>query len=195
MKHHYRPDSSCAHVVDFDPKTGTFRKLDYNNGYENPRSAWSRGQAWGLYGFTMTFRETGDIRFLERAEKNAAFILDNPNLPDDKIPYWDFRSKEIPTVRDASAAAIAASGLLELSQYSVENGDRYFDEAEFILKTLSGPKYFAEPGTNSNFIIRHATGNYRLKSEVDGSLIYADYYYLEGLLRYFKLKEIKLAKE
>lgn len=187
MKYHYRENYSAPHVVDYDPDTGEFRKMDWNNGFSNPQIAeWSRGQSWGLYGFTMMYRETGEFRYLEHAEKIAEFLLNHPHMPEDLIPYWDYASPKIPTMRDASAGAIMASALLELSTYS-KAGVRYFSAGEKILKNLASDKYQADPTCNGHYILRHATGNYLGGSEVDGTLIYADYYFIEGLIRYLKL--------
>lgn len=187
MKDHYRKDYSCPHVVDYDPETGAFRKMDWNNGYSDPKVAvWSRGQGWGLYGFTMMYRETKDLRYLQHAEKVAEFILKNPNMPEDMVPYWDFSSPKVPTMRDASAAAIIASALMELSTYST-NGKRYFEAGEKMLKSLSSGKYQAASGTNAHYLLKHATGNFIQKGELDGTLIYADYYFVEGLIRYLQL--------
>ena len=184
MECQYRPDFSCPHVVDYDAETGEVRKYDWNNGSKNPEtSVWSRGQSWGLYGFTMMFRETGDEKYLRHAENIAEFLLSHPNMPDDMVPYWDYSGPAISKVKDSSAAAIMASGLLELSTYS-RNGERYFEAAEQILKSLSSPEYLAEPGENGDFILRHATGNCMYDSEMDGALIYGDYYFVESLLRY-----------
>jgi len=187
MKYHYRCDYSCSHVVDFDPKTGEFRKMDWNNGYSDPQvAAWSRGQGWGLYGFTMMYRETKDAKYLDHAEKIADFILNHPKMPRDMVPYWDFSISRVPAVRDASAAAIMASALMELSTFS-DNGIIYFEAGEKILKSLASKEYLAANGTNGNYIIKHATGNYLRESEVDGTLVFADYYFIEGLIRYSKL--------
>ncbi len=187
MKYQYRDNYSCPHVVDYDPSTGAFRKVDYNNGFSDPqKAAWSRGQAWGLYGFTLMYRETNDPKYLDFAKDIAGYLLNHPNMPEDMIPYWDFNAPKIPTMRDASAAAIIASALIELSTY-VENGTPYFNAAEKMLKNLSSSQYLARPGTNGNYAIKHATGNYLRGSEVNGTLIYADYYYTEGLLRYLKV--------
>lgn len=191
IMYQYRKDYSCSHVVDYDPETGAFRKMDWNNGFSDPKiAAWSRGQGWGLYGFIMMYRETKDPQYLQHAENIAEFILTHPKMPKDMIPYWDFSAPEIPTIRDASAAAIMASALLELSNYS-KNGKRYFAAGEKMLKSLSSDKYLASPGTNSNYILKHATGNFMNKSELDGTLIYADYYFIEALLRYLKLINAK----
>ena len=190
MKNQYRKDFSCSHVVDYNAVTGAFRKRDWNNGNSDPITAtWSRGQSWGLYGFTLMYRETGDVKYLNHAENVANFILNHPNMPEDMVPYWDYNAPEIPTTRDASAAAIMASAFMELSQLSKTNSDTYFKAGEKILTSLSSSKYFAEPGTNQNFLLKHATGNFLKNSELDGTLIYADYYFLEGLTRYKKIKD------
>lgn len=186
---HYREDYSCPHVVDYNKQTGDRIKMTFNNGY-NETSAWSRGQGWGLYGYIMSYRATKDTSYLRHAEKIAAFIINNPNLPNDLIPYWDYRAPEFPTARDASAAALNASALLELSLYS-ENGEEYFKIAEEILKNLSDQEYLAKAGENGHFILKHSTGNFRRNSEVDNTLSYADYYFLEAILRYISITENK----
>lgn len=193
MKNQYRKDFSCSHVVDYDSISGAFRKRDWNNGNNNPENAaWSRGQSWGLYGFTMMYRETSDEQYLKQAENIADFIINHPNMPEDMVPIWDFSAPDVSTIRDASAGAILASALMELSQLSKENGTTYFKAGEKLLSSLSSPEYFAEPNTNSDFIIKHAIGNFKNNSEMDGTLIYADYYFLEALLRYAKIKEAHL---
>jgi len=202
MKNHFREDFSTYHVVDYDPETGAVLHQQTNQGLAD-NSTWSRGQGWAIYGFTMVYRETKDPRFLQAAQKAADFYVNHENLPEDKIPYWDFNAGQagykadwdyegrkmsyIP--RDASAGSLTASALLELSTYSEENGKKYFDNAEQMLKSLSSEEYLAEPGTNSGFILKHAVGSYPHNSEVDVPLIYADYYFLEALHRYKKLKE------
>ena len=147
-------------------------------------SAWSRGQAWGFYGFTATYRETKDEKYLEHSKKIAEFLLNHPNMPDDMIPYWDFNAPDIPDAkRDASSGAIIASALLELSTYvSDEESDRYIDAAKKILFTLAN-NYRAEKGENGNFILKHSVGHMNNDSEVDVPLTYADYYFIESLLR------------
>ena len=187
MKYHYRKNMSCPHVVDYEPETGAMRKYDWNNGSDDTaNSTWSRGQSWGLYGFTMMYRETGDRKYLQHAEKIADFLLSHPNMPEDMIPYWDYSAPERSKMRDASAAAVMASALMELSTYSAR-GKKYFEAGEKQLKSLSSPAYLAKPGTHKNFILMHATGNLLRNSELDGALSYADYYYMEGLLRYLRL--------
>lgn len=187
MKCQYRKNMSCPHVVDYDAETGDLRKYDWNNGSDNAEnSIWSRGQSWGLYGFIMMYRETSDKRYLKHAEKIADFLLSHPNMPEDMIPYWDYSDPKRSAMRDASAAAVMASALMELSTYSTQ-GKKYFKAGEKQLKSLSSSVYLAKPGTHKNFILKHATGNFLRDSELDGALSYADYYYIEGLLRYLKL--------
>jgi hypothetical protein len=191
MKNHYRPDNSSYHVVNYDTLTGKVLEKVTHQGYAD-ESVWARGQAWGLYGYTMVYRETKDRRFLDHAVKIAEFLLLHHNLPADKIPYWDFSAPGVQE-RDASAAAIIASALLELSEY-VGDGKRYFTTAETILTNLSSDKYFAKPGTNHGFILMHSTGHKPAKSEIDVPIIYADYYYLHGLLRYKTMMNTKSKK-
>ena len=193
MKNHYRPDYSCFHVVDYDSITGNIIQKKTAQGYAD-NSSWARGQAWGLYGFTMMYRETKDPRYLEQAKKIAAFMLNNPSMPTDKIPYWDYNAPNIPKEpRDASAAAITASALIELSSF-VHDKPEYLKMAETILKNLSSDEYLAAKGENGLFILKHSTGNWPKNSEIDTPLNYADYYYLEALGRYMKVKGIVLSK-
>ncbi len=190
MANQFRPDNSSYHVIDYDTISGKAIKKMTHQGYAD-ESAWARGQAWGLYGYTVAYRETKDKRYLDQATKIAELILKNPTMPKDKVPYWDFNVPNIESQeRDASAAAIAASGLLELSQY-VNKGDRYFAAAEQMLSSLSSPAYKAKVGTNNNFILMHSVGHKPGKSEIDVPLVYADYYYIEGLLRYKEMKKAK----
>jgi hypothetical protein len=181
MKNHYRGDYSSFHVVDYDTVTGKVVKKMTWQGYSDS-SAWARGQAWGLYAYTMCYRETKDPRYLRQAENIAAYLLHHPHLPADKIPYYDFDAPGIPDEpRDASAAAIIASGLYELSRYSSKSGE-YRRAADIVLGNLSA-HYRSEPGENKGFILSHSTGSKPSNSEVDVPINYADYYYLEALLR------------
>lgn len=184
MKNHFRPDKSTFHVVEYDPNTGDILKQRTAQGFSDA-STWARGQAWGLYGFTMMYRETGDGQYLELANDIANFILDHSNLPTDKVPYWDFNDPEIPdTYRDASSAAIIASALIELSKYNTIEAEKYLDSALFILKSLASPQYTAEVGTNGGFILKHSVANLNRNVDVDVPLPYSDYYYIEALYRY-----------
>ena len=180
MINHFRPDYSSYHVVDYDPETGKVIQKNTAQGYST-ESAWARGQAWGLYGYTMCYRETGDKRYLTQAQNIAKFIFNSPTLPKDLVPYWDYNDPAIPnTPRDVSAAAIMASALYELSTYS--NGNDYKEKADVIMANLSN--YYKAPlSTNGDFILLHSTGNKPAKSEIDVPITYADYYYLEALLR------------
>ncbi|MGN6511388.1 MAG: glycoside hydrolase family 88 protein [Chitinophaga sp.] len=186
LKNHYRSDHSTFHIVDYNLDNGEIIKKVNGQGAHDT-SAWSRGQAWGLYGFTMMYRFTKDKTYLEQAKNIANFILNHPNMPDDKIPYWDYNAPQIPTSRDASAGAIAASALLELGQY-VKRSERatYVDAAAVMLRSLSSDAYRAKLGENGGFILKNSVGSYLANSEVDVPLTYADYYFLEGLLRYKK---------
>jgi hypothetical protein len=188
MKNHYRADYSSYHVVDYDSTVaGKINNKTTHQGFSN-ESAWSRGQAWGLYGYTMCYRETKNKTYLDHADKIAAFILHHPNLPKDMLPYWDFNAPNIPNEpRDASAAAIMASSLYELSLYS-KNGKEYKKAADKIMESLT--KYYRAPiGQSKGFILLHSTGSKASNSEVDVPLNYADYYYIEALLRMKKLNE------
>ena len=190
MKNHFRPDYSSYHVVSYDTISGQVEKKTTYQGFAD-ETAWARGQAWGLYGYATMYRETKETRYLEQARNIAAFMLHHPNMPADKIPYWDFDAPDIPNaLRDASAGAITASALIELSGYvDVALAKEYLDVAETQLRTLSSPEYFAENGTNGNFILKHSVGHLLGKSEIDVPLAYADYYYIEALLRYKNLKQ------
>ena len=188
MPNHFRPDYTSWHVVSYN-NDGTVECKETFQG-KNHDSAWSRGQAWGLYGYTATYRETGDKTYLDFAKNIADMFIARTNT-EDAIPYWDFDAPVLAdTPRDASAAAVAACGLLELSTY-VENGEVYFNHAEKILKSLSSDAYLAAPGENQGFVLMHSTGSLAHGSEIDVPLNYADYYYLEGLQRYMNLKGIE----
>ncbi len=188
LANHFRADNSCVHVVGYDSITGSVVIKETHQGY-NDNSSWARGQGWALYGYTMMYRFTKKPEYLQQAEKVAAFILNHPRLPEDMIPYWDFDAPNIPNEpRDASAAAVYASALLELSTY-VTGNNTYFQAAETILKNLSSDKYFAKAGENGFFILKHSTGNWPKNSEIDTPLSYADYYYVEALKRYRDLRK------
>lgn len=185
LAHHFRPDHSSYHVVTYDKSNGEVLKKTTHQGYAD-ESAWSRGQAWGLYGYTMMYRFTKDKRYLKQAQHIANFILTHPHLPADKIPYWDFDAPDIPnTVRDASAGALIASALLELGQYvGKKEQKKYVSNAAQMIQSLSGKDYRPEKNTAGGFLLLHSTGALPLKSEIDLPIIYADYYYLEALKRY-----------
>jgi hypothetical protein len=189
MKHHYRPDYSSYHVVSYDPESGQPEVKNTHQGYSD-ESAWARGQIWGFYGYVVMYRETKDTKYLEHAKNIAAFLLNHPNMPEDKIPYWDFDAPTIPhALRDASAGAIMASALIELSGYvDAALAKTCLDVAETQIRTLSTPEYFTETGTYGNFILKRGVGHIPGNSEIDVPLTYGDYYYIEALLRYKALK-------
>lgn len=197
MKHHYRRDHSSYHVVEYDPETGKVLRKVTHQGLTD-ESAWSRGQAWGLYGYTMCYANTKNQKFLDQAKHIASFIMNHPRMPKDKIPVWDFDvhnalDADERAPRDASAAAITASALLDLSA-QVKDGKKYVDYAEAILKSLSSDTYLSKPGENSFFILKHSVGALLYNSEIDTPIDYADYYYLEALKRYAAIKKIDLLK-
>ncbi|HUJ42367.1 MAG TPA: glycoside hydrolase family 88 protein [Opitutaceae bacterium] len=185
LANHFRPDGSSYHLVDYDPTTGRVLKQQTVQGAADD-SAWARGQAWGLYGFVMMFRESRQPAYLDQAAKIARFLMNHPHLPDDKIPYWDFDAPGIPDApRDASAAAIMCSALVELSAYvEPELSRQCLAVAERQVRSLSSPRYRAAPGENGNFLLRHCVGKKPANEEVDQPLIHADYYFLEALLRH-----------
>lgn len=181
---HYRPDGSSYHVVCYDNNGNVIAKKTAQGAADE--SAWARGQAWGLYGFTVMYRETKQKKYLKHAQKAANFWINHPHLPADKIPYWDFNAPDIPNEdRDASAAAITTSALFELSKYSKGKlKKQYLQTAIKTLESLCSEAYRATLGKNNNFLIMHCVGHKPANSEVDVPLIYADYYFLEALLRY-----------
>ena len=188
MQNHFRDDASSFHVVSYNDD-GTVESRGTFQGYSDS-SAWARGQAWGLYGYTMCYRETGDAKYLKHAERIADFIMHHPNTPADRIPYWDYNAPNIPDApRDASAAAVISSALFELSTLVPEGeGKKYFDYAETLLMNLSSDAYLAGKGTNGGFILMHSVGHLPADSEIDTPLNYADYYYLEAIGRYLSLR-------
>ncbi|TJZ50643.1 glucuronyl hydrolase [Sphingobacterium olei] len=188
LKNHFRNDYSSYHVIDYDTITGAVRHRHTAQGAQH-ESAWARGQAWGLYGYVMMYRDTQDSIYLNQAVHIANYILNHPNLPKDGVPYWDFDAENIPDAkRDASAAAIIASALLELQTYvDGEQQNQYLRAAENMLTNLSSDVYKAKKGSNGGFILTHSVGHLLANSEVDVPLTYADYYYVEALMRYRNL--------
>ncbi len=185
MRNHFRPDYSTYHLVNYDPENGEVIKKQTVQGYSD-NSKWARGQAWALYGFTMMYRMTNSTRYLEQAKHVADLLI--PLLPEDGIPYWDFDAPDIPNdFRDASAGAIMASALVELSKYVPEKSELYRSTAERQVRTLASSEYLAEVGTNGNFILKHAVGHKPSNGEVDVPLTYADYYFIEALMRFNNL--------
>lgn len=196
MANHYRKDFSSYHVVDYNGQDGSIiAKKTAQGAFDE--SAWSRGQAWGLYGYTMMFRETRDKKYLQLARNIAQFYLNHPNLPQDLIPYWDMDQNKLNSsskyygqkdLRDVSTAAIMASTLLELAQYTaVEESQFYVSKAEQMLRSLSSKPYKADFKEVGGYILKHSVGSIPHKTEVDVPLTYADYYYVEALIRYKRL--------
>lgn len=188
MANHFRPDRTSWHVVSYN-NDGTVECRQTFQG-RNDDSAWARGQAWGVYGYTACYREFKDTKYLDFACSIADMIMSRVKT-EDLVPYWDYDAPASDkTPRDASAAAVTASALFELSTFA-KDGEKYFDYAEKILKSLSSPAYLAEPGTNAGFVLKHSVGSLPHGSEIDTPLNYADYYYLEAIKRYMGLKNLK----
>jgi len=185
LKNHFRSDYSSYHVVSYNPETGEVEKKNTHQGH-NHESAWSRGQAWGLYGFATTYRYTKNPAFLDQAIKIADYIFNHPNLPKDLIPYWDYDAPNIPNEpRDVSAAAVTASGLYELSAHDPQNAQKYNDWANTILESLNAEKYQCD---TAPFFLKHSVGSIPGEFEIDAPIIYADYYYVEALNRQLNIQ-------
>nr|WP_302829462.1 glycoside hydrolase family 88 protein [uncultured Bacteroides sp.] len=186
MKNHFRDNYSSYHVVDYDTITGNVLHKQTHQGY-NDESAWARGQAWGLYGYTMCYRETKLLEFLTHAENIANYIFTNPTMPEDMVAYWDFDAPGIPNEpRDASAAAVMACAMYELSMYNVEKAEQYKKWADTIVESLSN-NYRAKLDGDYGFLLLHSTGAHNFERDVP--LVYADYYFLEALLKKAKLEK------
>jgi len=185
MKSFFRPDYSSYHVVDYDLATGKILQKRTHQGASN-NSAWSRGQAWGLYGFVTMYRDTKNKAYLDHAKKIAQFLINHPNMPADFIPYWDYDAPLQPlSKRDASAAAIMASALLELGRYTEgADKDAYVKTATKMIESLASPAYRNKLGECSGFILNKSTGALPMGKEIEVPIIYADYYFLEALKRY-----------
>lgn len=187
MRYHFREDGSCYHVAVYDTLTGNFLRGQTHQGYSD-ESMWSRGQSWAIYGYTMVYRYTKEERFLDFAQKVTDIYLKRlKETSNDWIPLWDMddpRGTQAP--KDASAACVVASALLDLCQYVDETkGKAYRDAAIQMLTDLSTDRYQSRD-KNCAFLM-HSTGHHPAGSEIDASIIYADYYYIEALT---KLKDI-----
>lgn len=190
LKEHFRDDFSSYHVISYN-NDGTVESRGTFQGYADD-SAWVRGQSWGLYGYTMSFRETGLDRYFDQAVRIADYIIAHPNTPEDLVPYWDYNAPDLPNApRDASAGAVIAAALFELStMMEGEKAKQYFDYAETMLVNLSSEPYLAKAGESGGFIIQHCVGHLPANSEIDVPLNYGDYYYLEAVKRYLDLRGI-----
>ncbi|MEG1983349.1 MAG: glycoside hydrolase family 88 protein [Alistipes sp.] len=195
LQNHFRDDNSSYHVISYNDD-GTVESKGTFQGYSDS-SAWARGQAWGLYGYTMCYRKTGFDRYLDQAQKIADYLIHQPNTPSDRIPYWDYDAPDIPNApRDASAAAVMASALFELStMVEGECAKSYYDYAETLLQTLCSESYLAKKGENGGFILMHCVGHLPANSEIDVPLNYGDYYYLEAIQRWLKFQTTDASKK
>ena len=181
LKNHFRADNSCYHVVSYDTITGQPKMKVTHQGY-NDESSWARGQGWAIYGYTMCYRYTKDKAYLKQAEATANYFINNQNMPEDGIVYWDFKDPKIPNApRDASAAALVASGLFELYDYT--KNEVYLTYANKVLASLSTQNYILDAAQKGPFVLDHSTGNWPKNDEIDEPIVYGDYYYLEALIR------------
>ncbi|ADV42124.1 glycoside hydrolase family 88 protein [Bacteroides helcogenes] len=195
LKEHFRKDGSCYHVVDYDCRTGRVRSRVTAQGYAD-ESVWSRGQAWAIYGYTVCYRETGDMRYLNQALKTFRFMKNHPAMPADAVPYWDLSVPDISKEpRDASAAACMAAALYELGTMRIKESEECREYADRIMQSLSSPAYRAGLGQNNFFLLRHSVGSIPHHAEVDVPLNYADYYYMEALKRKSVLEEMECGVE
>ena len=182
MGHHFRADGGTFHVLDYDQKTLRVKGIERGQG-ASCETAWSRGQSWAIYGYTMMYRETKDPAYLEFAQKVSDFAINHPNMPVDGVPYWDYGAPG--EERDTSAASIMASGLLELSTFvHGDKGAKYRAFAVKQLLSLCSDEYFAKPGENGDWLLKHGVGHKPAGGEIDTPLDYGDYYFLEALLRF-----------
>jgi len=185
----FRPDGSCYHVIDYNLEDGSVRNRHTAQGLAH-ESAWSRGQAWAIYGYVICYRETGEKKYLDQALKTFRFMRDHKDMPEDLIPYWDMDAPDIPNaLRDASAASCIASALYEISTLDIPEANSYKAYADRIMQSLASPAYRAELGTNGNFLLMHSVGSIPHNAEVDKPLNYADYYFLEALKRKREIEE------
>lgn len=186
LKNHFRKDDSCYHVVDYNPNTGAVRSKVTHQGYNN-ESSWARGQGWAIYGYTMCYRYTKDQAYLKQAEATAKYFLNHKNMPADGIPFWDLVDPNIPnSPRDASAGALVASALIELYTYTKK--EEYLKYSNKLIKSLSSDNYLLVKSVKGPFILDHSTGNWPKKDEIDEPIVYADYYFLEAIIRKKALK-------
>lgn len=181
LEHFVRPDGSVYHIVNFNPETGEVTEKLGGQGYA-AESAWSRGAAWALYGLSLAYHHTGKQSYLQASKRVAHFFLSC--LPEDHVPYWDFRAPgEIREIRDTSAGACAASGLLLLaSQVNDSESHVYRDGALRMLESLYR-NYGAWDDSNEEGLLLHGTSNYPENSNIDIPLIYGDFFYVEALAR------------
>lgn len=181
LEHFIRTDGSVNHIVIFDPETGAFESVNGGQGYA-PNSAWSRGASWAIYGMALSYRYTGEARYLDAAKRVAHFFI--ASLPEDSVPHWDFRLPPgVERYRDTSAGACAACGLLEIARsVAGEEAGLYRKSGETILRSLY-ENYGAWSNQAEEGLILHGTSHYPERRNIDVPLIYGDYFFVEGLAR------------
>ncbi len=185
MKNHFRADGGCYHVLNYDQREGLVGQIQEIRRGQGlcVGTAWSRGQSWGIYGYTMMYRMTGLKRYLDFACKLADYAINHPAMPNDGIPTWDFGAPG--EERDSSAGSIMASALIELATFvEAPLKARYRAFAVKQLKSLASNAYFSKGNEIGHFLLKHGVGHKPGASEVDTPLDYGDYYFLEALLRF-----------
>jgi len=182
-----RPDGSTAHEGIFDLETGRFLREDTHQGLA-PNSAWARGLAWSLYGYSKCYALTGNREFLEVAERNADYCV--KHLPTNGVPYWDFHadvSQPPPwgAQKESSAGAIAASGLLDLARQTSDASrrERYEQTALRMLDALVQPEYLADKTPGWEGILKHGVYHTKKNLGVDESVMWGEYFFVEGLTK------------
>lgn len=186
LKHHFRSDNSTYHVVVYDTINGHVKDRVTHQGITD-NSSWARGQAWAIYGYTMSYRYTKNPEYLKQAEATTNFFLNHKNLPEDGIAYWDFDDPKIPNApRDVSASTIVSSALVELYNYT--QNEAYLNYSKKVIESLKSEEYILKSDFSAPFILDHSTGNWPKNDEIDEPIVYGDYYFLETLLRLKKLK-------
>lgn len=190
MAEHFRKDGSCYHVIDYSLKDGSVRSRQTAQGYAD-ESAWSRGQAWAIYGYAVCYRETKDKKYLDQCLRTFDFMKNHPRMPKDLVPYWDMDAPKIPNeFRDVSSASCMASALYEISTFNLPDAGKYKEYADRIMESLSTSHYRAKIGSNGGFLLMHSVGSIPHNSEIDVPLNYADYYWLEALKRKKEIEEV-----
>lgn len=185
-KHFIRDDGSVNHVVAFEPETGEVVDTPAGQGYA-PGSSWSRGQAWAIYGFMLSYIHTGNQKYMDIAKRVAHYFISN--LPEDGVPRIDFRAPKEPVLFDTTAGAIAACGIIEIMKHVDEyEKDIYENAVEKLMKGLEANCDFT---MNRQSILQNCSQSYHNEKERHISIIYGDYYLMEAILKMKDLGESK----
>ncbi len=179
LKNHLRPDGSARHIINYDTHTGEIVEVMGGQGYDE-HSSWSRGQAWALYGFALSYKHTGDKKYLDAAKRSAHYFISC--VCDDWLPRCDFRAPEEPVIYDSTAGACAACGLLEIAENVPENEKRlYYNAAVNILKAMD--EKFCDWDAERDSILQCGTERYHGEKGRHIPIIYGDYFFIEAIYR------------